>query len=78
MESPQAEYSQLLSEMSAAYGNSMYNWAGQNYNAISQLANTGIDSYLKAAGTQQQLASEEQQQYESTYLPENQQLANLA
>lgn len=78
MYSAQSAAALAIANAAAALGSYTFNWALNNYATTSAMTTQAVSNYLQMSGYGLGLAKNQLNQYESTYVPEMQQLAQLA
>ena len=78
MYSAQSAAALAIANAAASLGNYTFNWALQNFDNTTAMTDTAVNNYLQMSQYGLGLAQNQLQQYQQTYVPEQQQLAQLA
>jgi len=76
--STQSTVAQQIAQTAAQLGQYTFNWAIQNYAATTAMTNQAVQQYLQMSSYGLNAAKQQLQQYQNQYVPEMQQLGQLA
>lgn len=78
LQSSQSELAQLFAQLAAQYGSQVFQWANNSLAPNTAVTDQAVNNYFNTAKNQSNASNQLLSQYENTYAPEDQQLANEA